>query len=100
MLRHGRAKASIKELSYVATVEVGHGHREVAARLRTAVSSATGQNAKNSTRANLVRFTALTAGQRDKAQQLAEIEEYDLDILDINLQGLNVEPVAEARNRG
>ena len=39
---------------------------------------------------------AAEAGQRDKAQLLAEIEEYDLAILDINLQGLNVEPVAEA----
>jgi CheY-like chemotaxis protein len=36
------------------------------------------------------------AGQRDKAKLLAEIEEYDLAILDINLEGLNVEPVAEA----
>jgi CheY-like chemotaxis protein len=39
---------------------------------------------------------AAEAGQRDKAQLLAEIEQYDLAILDINLQGLNVKPVAEA----
>lgn len=36
------------------------------------------------------------AGTVDAARSLAEIEEYDLAILDINLQGLNVRPVAEA----
>ncbi len=39
---------------------------------------------------------AAEAWQRDKAQLLAETEEYDLAILDINLQGHSVEPVAEA----
>lgn len=37
----------------------------------------------------------------DKAQSLAEIEGYDLAILDINLQGTNARPVAEVvRSRG
>jgi CheY-like chemotaxis protein len=35
------------------------------------------------------------ASSVDEARSLAEIEEYDLAILDINLQGLNVQPVAE-----
>jgi DNA-binding response OmpR family regulator len=36
------------------------------------------------------------AGHLDHARSLAETERYDLAILDINLQGSNVEPVAEA----
>ncbi|MBW5438588.1 response regulator [Bradyrhizobium canariense] len=36
------------------------------------------------------------AGHLDQAQSLAENEQYDLAILDINLQGSNVRPVAEA----
>ncbi|MGR4927943.1 hypothetical protein ACIPUD_14235 [Bradyrhizobium sp. CAR08] len=32
----------------------------------------------------------------DQARSLAETEQYDLAILDINLQGSNVRPVAEA----
>jgi len=36
------------------------------------------------------------AGHIDEARSLAEIEKYDLAILDINLQGCNVQPVAEA----
>ena len=35
------------------------------------------------------------AGGVDVARSLAEIEEYDLAILDVNLQGLSVEPVAK-----
>lgn len=41
------------------------------------------------------------AGNAAEAQSLAEIEQYDLAILDINLQGTNVQPVAEiVRSRG
>jgi len=41
------------------------------------------------------------AGSVDEARSLAEIEGYDLAILDINLQGTNVLPVAEVvRSRG
>jgi CheY-like chemotaxis protein len=41
------------------------------------------------------------AGSVVDGQSLAQIEEYDLAILDINLQGANVGPVAEAvRRRG
>jgi CheY-like chemotaxis protein len=41
------------------------------------------------------------AGNVAEAQSLAEIEQYDLAILDINLQGANVQPVAEiVRSRG
>ena len=36
------------------------------------------------------------AGTVDDGRSLAEIEEYDLAILDINLQGFNVQPVAKA----
>ncbi len=36
------------------------------------------------------------AGSVVEARSLAEIEEYDLAILDINLRGMNVRPVAEA----
>jgi CheY-like chemotaxis protein len=36
------------------------------------------------------------AGNVDEARSLAEVEEYDLAILDINLQGFNVQPVADA----
>jgi DNA-binding response OmpR family regulator len=36
------------------------------------------------------------AGNVDDGRSLAEIEEYDLAILDINLQGFNVQPVAKA----
>jgi CheY-like chemotaxis protein len=36
------------------------------------------------------------AGHLDQARSLAETEQYDLAILDINLQGSNVRPVAEA----
>ena len=36
------------------------------------------------------------AGSVVEARSLAEIEEYDLAILDINLKGVNVRPVAEA----
>jgi len=35
------------------------------------------------------------AGNVDDGQSLAEIKEYDLAILDINLQGFNVQPVAK-----
>jgi CheY-like chemotaxis protein len=35
------------------------------------------------------------AGSVVQGRSLAEIEEYDLAILDINLQGVNVRPVAE-----
>ncbi|WP_284273511.1 response regulator [Bradyrhizobium iriomotense] len=35
------------------------------------------------------------AGNVDEARSLAEIEQYDLAILDVNLHGMNVEPVAE-----
>ena len=41
------------------------------------------------------------AGSVDQARALAELEGYDLAILDINLQGINVQPVAEVvRGRG
>lgn len=41
------------------------------------------------------------AGSVDEARSLAEIEGYDLAILDINLQGISVRPVAEiVRSRG
>lgn len=41
------------------------------------------------------------AGSIEEARSLAEIEGYDLAILDINLQGNNVRPVAEVvRSRG
>lgn len=41
------------------------------------------------------------AGSVTEAQSLAEIEQYDLAILDINLQGAHVQPVAEMiRSRG
>lgn len=41
------------------------------------------------------------AGSVDDGRSVAHIEGYDLAILDINLQGINVRPVAEAvRNRG
>jgi DNA-binding response OmpR family regulator len=41
------------------------------------------------------------AGRIDEARSLAETREYDLAILDINLQGASVQPVAEAvRSRG
>lgn len=41
------------------------------------------------------------AGSVDDGRSVAQIEEYDLAILDINLQGINVRPVAEAvRRRG
>jgi len=41
------------------------------------------------------------AGRIEEGQSLAETQEYDLAILDINLQGFNVRPVAEAvRSRG
>ena len=41
------------------------------------------------------------AGNLDDGRSLAEIEGYDLAILDINLHGTNVRPVAEAvRGRG
>jgi DNA-binding response OmpR family regulator len=41
------------------------------------------------------------AGRIDEGRSLAETQEYDLAILDINLQGFNVQPVAEAvRSRG
>lgn len=41
------------------------------------------------------------AGSVAEAQSLAEIEQYDLAILDINLQGTNAQPVAEiVRSRG
>ncbi len=41
------------------------------------------------------------AGNVAEAQSLAEIEQYDLAILDINLQDANVQPVAEiVRSRG
>jgi DNA-binding response OmpR family regulator len=36
------------------------------------------------------------AGNVEDGRSLAEIEEYDLAILDINLEGFNVQPVAEA----
>ncbi|MGR4931889.1 hypothetical protein ACIPUD_34515 [Bradyrhizobium sp. CAR08] len=36
------------------------------------------------------------AGHLDQAQSFAETEQYDFAILDINLQGFNVQPVAEA----
>src|SRR5690348_14993745 len=36
------------------------------------------------------------AGDVSDGRALAQEEEYDLAILDINLQGLNVQPVAEA----
>jgi DNA-binding response OmpR family regulator len=36
------------------------------------------------------------AGNVEDGRSLAEIEEYDLAILDINLQGFNVQPVAKA----
>jgi CheY-like chemotaxis protein len=36
------------------------------------------------------------AGNVAEARSLAETEDYDLAILDINLQGINVRPVAEA----
>ncbi|UVO26984.1 response regulator [Bradyrhizobium arachidis] len=35
------------------------------------------------------------AGNVDEAQSLAEIEQYDLAILDVNLHGFSVLPVAE-----
>jgi len=41
------------------------------------------------------RVTAV-AGSVDVARSLAEIEDYDLAIVDINLQGLSVRPVAQA----
>jgi CheY-like chemotaxis protein len=41
------------------------------------------------------RVTAV-AGSVDVAQSLAEIEDYDLAICDINLKGFNVRPVAQA----
>ncbi|MDA9489489.1 response regulator [Bradyrhizobium sp. CCBAU 11361] len=41
------------------------------------------------------------AGSIEEARSLAEIEGYDLAILDINLQGTNVHPVAEVvKSRG
>jgi DNA-binding response OmpR family regulator len=41
------------------------------------------------------------AGRIDEGRSLAETQEYDLAILDINLQGFNVQPIAEAvRSRG
>ncbi|SFU45126.1 response regulator [Bradyrhizobium arachidis] len=41
------------------------------------------------------------AGSVNQARSLAETERYDLAILDINLQGTNVQPVAEVvRDRG
>jgi DNA-binding response OmpR family regulator len=41
------------------------------------------------------------AGSGDVGRSLAETEEYDLAILDINLQGLSVQPIADAvRERG
>ena len=41
------------------------------------------------------------AGRIDEGRSLAQTQEYDLAILDINLQGFNVQPVAEAvRSRG
>lgn len=41
------------------------------------------------------------AGNLPEAQSLAEIEQYDLAILDINLRGTDVRPVAEiVRSRG
>ncbi|MBV8699437.1 response regulator [Bradyrhizobium sp.] len=41
------------------------------------------------------------AGRINEGRSLAETQEYDLAILDINLQGFNVQPVAEAvRSRG
>ena len=41
------------------------------------------------------------AGSVDVGRSLAEIEEYDLAILDINLQGASVQPIADAvRDRG
>ncbi|MET4092324.1 MULTISPECIES: response regulator [unclassified Bradyrhizobium] len=41
------------------------------------------------------------AGNVDDGRSLAEIEGYDLAILDINLQGTNVQPVAQVvRSRG
>ena len=41
------------------------------------------------------------AGSVDEARSIAEIEDYDLAILDINLQGISVRPVAEiVRSRG
>ncbi|MGR4926823.1 response regulator [Bradyrhizobium sp. CAR08] len=36
------------------------------------------------------------AGHLDQARSFAETEQYDFAILDINLQGFNVQPVAEA----
>lgn len=36
------------------------------------------------------------AGHVDEARSLAATGEYDLPILDINLHGLNVQPIAEA----
>lgn len=40
-------------------------------------------------------------GSVDDGRSLAEIEEYDLAILDVNLHGVNVKPVAEAvKSRG
>jgi len=36
------------------------------------------------------------AANVDHGRSLAEIEDYDLAILDVNLQGINVRPVAEA----
>jgi len=36
------------------------------------------------------------AASVDDGRSLAEIEEYDLAILDLNLQGFNVQPVAQA----
>ena len=41
------------------------------------------------------------AGRIDEGRSLADTLEYDLAILDINLQGFNVQPIAEAvRRRG
>src|SRR5262245_25149983 len=41
------------------------------------------------------------AGRINDGRSLAETQQYDLAILDINLQGFNVQPVAEAvRDRG
>lgn len=41
------------------------------------------------------------AGRIEEGRSLAETQQYDLAILDINLQGCNVQPVAEAvRSRG
>jgi len=41
------------------------------------------------------------AGRIEEGRSLAETQQYDLAILDINLQGFNVQPIAEAvRSRG